>query len=422
MDIKKILHLIPHLGGGVGRFYSNILKESSAQYFHDFLLLEDPIDRRFLPDGSWSILKNHDQLREIIQHYDIIQIDFWNNPYLYKTLRGLDEWPNCRLLLYPHVNGLYAPSYLPSDIALTADRVAFSTEASAYSDAAKSLKGRYIFIPVGGASEFLDLKKKEHPRFQILYVGTANLEKFRPESLRWSIQLYRQLPEIHFVFCTQDSPEHLKCFIPSDCLDGFEFYESVAQIEEFYASSDVFGYPLQPRHYGTGEQVLLEAMASGVVPVVMDNPVERHIVNDGLTGIIARDGEEYKSAIKFLFENRTTLGQLAANCKQEITSNKTAKKTTSKFEMIFDELISGNKKPHSCKFERYSIFELFLMSQGRDAKVFQDLIEGHNLDFCKWRLNRMYVQKHLSKGTIFHWAKCFPDVEEFALIIESMVP
>jgi len=29
-----------------------------------------------------------------------------------------------------------------------------------------------------------------------------------------------------------------------------------------------FAYPLSPRHYGTGEQVLIEAMAFGAVPVV----------------------------------------------------------------------------------------------------------------------------------------------------------
>jgi glycosyltransferase involved in cell wall biosynthesis len=71
----------------------------------------------------------------------------------------------------------------------------------------------------------------------------------------------------------------------------------VDDVAPYLAEIDVFGCPLRPDHYGTCEQVLGEAMAAGVVPVVMDNPCESEIVISGVTGLISHNEKEYVNNI-----------------------------------------------------------------------------------------------------------------------------
>jgi len=48
---------------------------------------------------------------------------------------------------------------------------------------------------------------------------------------------------------------------------------------DFYAGSDIFVYPLRADHYGTGEQVILEALASGLPVVAFNNSAEAAILS-----------------------------------------------------------------------------------------------------------------------------------------------
>jgi phosphatidylinositol alpha 1,6-mannosyltransferase len=64
-------------------------------------------------------------------------------------------------------------------------------------------------------------------------------------------------------------------------------------LAEAYANMDLFIFP---SHTDTFGNVVLEALASGVPAIVTPDGGPAHIVNDGLTGRIARD-EEFSSAI-----------------------------------------------------------------------------------------------------------------------------
>ena len=63
---------------------------------------------------------------------------------------------------------------------------------------------------------------------------------------------------------------------------------------------DIFFYPLQPDHYGTAENALVEAMSLGLMPVVLDNPAEMAIVRDGETGFVARSIERCTALLQTL--------------------------------------------------------------------------------------------------------------------------
>ncbi len=417
-----VLHVIPHLGGGVGRFFSSIIGVSQS-FDHHFLLLEEPQDVRFLPpEAQWGIARDSDELLAAIERADIIQIDFWNHPLLFQVLRDLHRWPKCRLMIYSHISGLYPPAYIPPAVAEVCDLMVFSTYASSCSDAARSVSPRYQVIPeFGGAPEFVGAQRIEHPEFRVLYVGTADPGKFNVAAIGWYVDLCRENPGLRFTFCTQDDSAHLRTLIPESLRSSFFFFEKVRDLGEFYAASDVLGYPLIPRHYGTGEQVLLEAMAAGVVPVVMDNHAERYIVDDGVTGILARDEDDFKAAIKLLQGNRNLLDRMSDQCRAEIRDNKTPERTMSLFEDLYaDFLMTRQKRHHSSSFDNSSVFELFLMSQGPAARLFEGALGQENAEFCRWRLRRSSEQRSTSKGSVRHWARIFCDVKELS-VLEEMV-
>ena len=81
------------------------------------------------------------------------------------------------------------------------------------------------------------------------------------------------------------------------------------------AQLDVLIYLLNPCHYGTAENTLLEAMAMGVVPVVLDNPAERHLVRHGETGLVVAGPGAFAEALRRLAERpdqRRSLGDAAS--------------------------------------------------------------------------------------------------------------
>ena len=84
----KLLHVTPHLGGGVGKAHAALSaalpKEAVEQ---TFLLLEAPRERRYLDQieagGARVIVADGlDQVARLAAKADIVQFEFWNHPRL----------------------------------------------------------------------------------------------------------------------------------------------------------------------------------------------------------------------------------------------------------------------------------------------------------------------------------------------------
>ena len=113
----KILHISAHLGGGVGRFICNTFA-NDGQHDHTFVLLEKPIDIHLLEDNpvNWLAIDELTvPLAEYAEQYDIVQVEFWNHPLLFKFLLS-NPLPNSRVIAYSHVSGLFAPNIIPEAI------------------------------------------------------------------------------------------------------------------------------------------------------------------------------------------------------------------------------------------------------------------------------------------------------------------
>ncbi len=408
-----ILHVAPHLGGGVGRFFKNTFYGDSV-FEHRFALLENPIDVGLLPPvGSWFVIDSHATLMAEIDQADIVQVEFWNHPRLYQFLAQIHTWPKCRIVLYSHVSGLFPPAYLPPAAARIPDRLILATPASIRSDAVSHPQSTFVVIPVfGGADRTIHIQKKSHPGFRVLYLGTADSLKIHPDLISWCLDLQTHDSEIIFTFCTQDDPQLLKNQIPENAAGAFEFYERVEELSDIMSTSDAFGYALHPRHYGTGEQALLEAMGAGLTPVVLDNPVERYIVQHGVTGLVARNGREYKESILFLKQNPEINHSLGKRARHRVMHAMSAETTRRAFHQVYHEMRDATpKKLRENPGIGTSPWEIFLLSQGPDAKIFDDAINAADPfsgKLARWQLSFYANHKSTSKGTITHWSRIFP--------------
>ena len=293
------------------------------------------------------------------------------------------------------------------------DVLILATPASKYTDAALSKNGQYEIIPeFGGASRTENVVRKTHKGFRSAYIGTASYLKVHPNIIKWFCEIHKENNEIAFVFCTQDSSSHLQSQVPRKLKNAFTFYERVDDVGEILSKSDVFGYPLQSRHYGTGEQALLEAMGSGLPTVVLDNPAERYIVDHGRTGIIARSGQEFIESILFLASHPNVAIEMGKNARQKVSTEMSSEVTRSRFHIIYNNLKKKRKRNHSLEINQEpSPWNLFLLSQGRDSSLFREIFKPKNSKlepFLRWQFSLMGRHLLPSKGTLAHWHKYFP--------------
>lgn len=91
------------------------------------------------------------------------------------------------------------------------------------------------------------------------------------------------------------------------------------RLAEAYANMDVF---LFPSHTDTFGNVVQEAMASGVVPVVSASGGPKYIVEEGISGFVAQDESEFAvhTGTLMAFPARLTLMRRAAREKAETAS------------------------------------------------------------------------------------------------------
>lgn len=142
-------------------------------------------------------------------------------------------------------------------------------------------------------------------RLRTLYVGRIAIEK--------SVE---QIPEIVDGLDVEtdlvgDGPERamLQRKISAATFHGYQMGEDLAQI---YANADVFLFPSRTDTFGN---VVLEAMASGLVPIVADAPGPRDYVTHGENALVCSDLRGMREALQQLQARPEWRAQLAANAR-----------------------------------------------------------------------------------------------------------
>jgi glycosyltransferase involved in cell wall biosynthesis len=412
----KILHVTPHLGGGIGKAVAGIVVEaqqSDAGYEHEVLCLCTPEKNQFIDQirkagctlefGSTAQI-----ISEKITKHDIVQLEFWNHP---ATLAALCTYPlpPMRLLVWCHVSGTHFP-IIPTKFLLNANKLLFTSPCSyTTEEVRKAILEGPVNLDVVSSGGGLDLLPQPQPRDASLplrfgYVGSLNFAKLHPDFIACLSKVSDPSFKVRLV-----GDKTNREILEQQCRENnranlLEFGGYTNDIAAELDKLDVMIYLLNPKHYGTAENALIEGMAMGVVPIILNNEAESKIVKNRVTGLCLDNMSELDSAIQWISANRDKHLDMAVRC-QKLTREKYSYKNSLKFlHTFYDDLKNAPQKV--CDFK--SIFGKhpsdWFLSFIRDKSIF---LNDGSVHLPANQNNFYFFEK--TKGSVSHFFDFFPD-------------
>jgi glycosyltransferase involved in cell wall biosynthesis len=303
----KVLNITPHLGGGVGTSIEDYIRQSHSLGVENSIFCLDSciqkpelgsIPTSFIEDVFWG---DRQLLLEEIVMCDVVLVHYWNHPLLTVFLSET-KLPKSKLVFWCHNSGLFEPHIIPNYVASIASKVVFSSAISTnaynfdYLDSVgisrcatvPTVRNLDAFFEIGAA------RVEKKLILNLVYVGTVSKSKMHPDSAL----IFSELSRHGFSVKVVGGPDHEILDAEVRALGGkVEIFGKEKEVLNFYESADLFIYPLRPDHYGTGEQVLLEAMASGLPVVAFNNPAERAILSQFKGSRLVGSVDEFLSSV-----------------------------------------------------------------------------------------------------------------------------
>ncbi|RPH75716.1 glycosyltransferase [bacterium] len=332
----NILHVTPHMGGGIGTVLMGWIDKAIAANDHDHRIVSlDYVNDKAMDWANkkgFPLAGNMAQTNQNLSMLaaDIVLCHFWDHPTLAELFSR--ELPPCRLVFWLHKNTLEAMT-LPVE----PDWVIKTSPVQG--------AGKYIWS-TGDMARFFEIQPKPHKGFNVGYCGTIDYKKIHPNFIKMCREIIKKIPDVHFTFMGDASQEILLSLfqpppLPPFPLSGqhFTFTGKVDDIAPYLAEMDVFGYPLRSDNYGTCEQVLGEAMCAGVVPVVMSNMAEMLIVQAGATSPSA-----YVDTVKALYDFPEQRKLLSDTCRRFAKSLYSIDTMIYQWDEVFESMMKEPKK------------------------------------------------------------------------------
>jgi glycosyltransferase involved in cell wall biosynthesis len=346
--VIRVLHLTAHLGGGVGRALSALCVAAAAAgraTRHDFVTLEAPEKRAFAEritglGGAVHVQPSAARLAELLAAADVVQLEYWNHPATLAALCSLPEGLRMRLVVWSHVSGLHSP-VVPAALVAAAHRFIFTSPCS------PGASDRHPSVDVVASSGGFDHLPETRPRepvpgrpLRMGYAGTLSFSKLHPQ---YAELVAASVPRGAPVRLIGDEASREALEARARAVgrpDLFEFRGYREDVASELGALDVLLYFLNPRHYGTTENALLEAMALGVVPIVLDNPVERLIVRHGETGFVSRTGADVAACVARLATEPELLPRLGAAAAADVRSRFDPARTEAQLDRHYREVMA----------------------------------------------------------------------------------
>ena len=418
---KKVLHITPHLGGGVGKVLLNyfINVKDDLSFEHQALCLD------YANDNAVKIAQNiglvlldkmagkKQQLLKILAKADIVLIHWWNHPLLYDFLVRT-QLPSCRLVIWSHISGFHPPYVFTEKILTYPDIFVFTTpisfkikEVLKLSD--KQKKALRVVWSTGGVEHVKSVKPKKHNGFNIGYIGTVDYAKLHPNFLNICRKI--KIPNVKFIVCGGSGEKKIKKQAKKlGIAEKFDFTGSVSDITKYLSIFDIFGYPLAPYHYGTCDQALQEAMAAGVVPVVFQNRMEKYMVKDGITGIVVKNENDYVHTVQALYKNKTLRNSLSRNAIEYALQNFSVDKMAQEWKIIFKQALAIPKTRKIWNIVKKN-------NEIRASDIFLESLGDYGEDFKSKATEKIKKLAELrswqakTKGTVHHYNYFFSSDE-----------
>lgn len=339
----KVLHILPHLGGGVGTVIIDWMKKIGGKDHHVMCL--DTMNHKgrdaleALGMGfSWN-QRVPDVIKTFMVEADIVLTHFWDHPMLAELFS--EPVPDCRMVFWCHKNFKVPVQYL-----MLPDRFIGTSPVQDHNCIIKDHPYEYIWS-TGNMDRFLAIEPKSHDGFNIGYVGTVDYKKVHAEFLTIHRKIKELIPEARFTIVGENN------LIAAPWTgDGLGFVGKVDDVAPYLAEMDVFAYPLRSDHYGTCEIALGEAMAAGVVPVVMGNIAELEIMkgssfSNAYSSLIAKDEKEFVNHIEFLYRDLKSRTALSSNASKFASWRYSIDNMIQQWDNVFQEMMQKPKEKRS---------------------------------------------------------------------------
>jgi glycosyltransferase involved in cell wall biosynthesis len=398
----KILHITPHLGGGVGKAHAAISAVLPREAQQTFVLLEPARDRRFadaIEAGGAHVITaaGLDHVAELVAAADIVQFEFWNHPRLFECL-ARTAFPAMRCVFWSHISGLAKPVIQPGLID-QAGRFAFTTEASRATPALAMLPARSQpkLAVINSGFGFADVpRRSSHKRApSIAYLGTVDFVKMHPgffdaidglDGGDIQVSVWGEVDPSDPVAARARAMRHP---------ERIRFCGHTPDPAAALSGADIFFYPLQPDHFGTAENALVEAMSLGLVPVVLSNPAEMAIVRHGETGFAARSIAQCTALLQMLLSSPDVRERISLSAARDVAETRTPARSARGFMDLWRALLGESK--------RFSDFRSVVGDRPADWFLATQCLPGQ-----AWRATAPASSQMAAKGVLAHFESVFP--------------
>lgn len=419
----RILHITPHMGGGAGNVIYRLASAGDSGSLHKIFLLEQPVNNHFVSLAQDSGVQvsfkpDRDELCKAMLASDIVVLHWWHHP---KTAELLYTFPDIpvRLVIWTHISNLTVPALSP-DILLEATRVLFTTESSynaycSFLPDEKMLERKTGVVPgSGGLDAFTKPDRKPHNSFNIGYLGFIDFSKLHPDFVSYCKAV--NIPEARFILAG-DAPAKdtiIRQAEEKGMSNPLDFLGYVTDVPNILSEFDVLGCPLAPYHTCTTENAILEAMASEVPPVLINQLTEKFIIEDKKTGLLVSDVEDYGNAMKYLHENPDKRYEMGKNARKYVINKYMYKNILEAFFVNCEAALSEPKRVMQFKGIMGSTpAEWFVSCLGKDKALFEISMRAgigyQTEDIKNGILKCSPLLKGRRKSSILHYESEFPD-------------
>lgn len=422
----EVLHIAAHLGEGVGKAIGGIAL-CDREYEHEVVLLESPKKMAYVEAcrsrGVKVYIEPAPQTFEgLATSADVVVLSWWNHPLAIPVLRKLADLP-IRVVLWCHVNGLYYPVLPPNFVSMfdgcmftspVTQELPYWTEKDReqFGKVGKIVYGLGNFTP---KTQPCKVDYTLNKPLRIGYVGTLDYAKMHPDFMQYCRAVLASGIHAEFIFAGEPSEVLIKDARKLGLEGNVKFLGYRTDIPHLLPEFDIFGYLLNPNNFATTENALLEAMAAGLPVVVSDGSVERAIVNDGVTGLLARNPEDYVGRITALVTDESLRQKLGVRARRTVCAKYSASANLVSFRQAIGNVLQKEKVRHAFhdvigKTEGES-FLVFCPPKARE--IFQRAVACQNENEYKYIKDEARtlgeVFKTDKKGAPLQFLKYFPD-------------
>jgi glycosyltransferase involved in cell wall biosynthesis len=344
-----------------------------------------------------------------VSEADVVQLEWWNHPATIACLCEMRVQP-IRLVVWCHISGLHDP-IIPQKLIEASHRFiltsACSLNAPGVADVATHVGSRLSVVSSGSVPADSVLRRRNGSReMSVGYIGSLNFSKLHPDY-------------VEFLAAVSDSEEFQvriigetlnRSVLETRCREMgrpglLQFTGYVTDVAKELDSIDTLAYLLNPLHYGTAENALLEAMATGIVPIVLNNAAEKEIVSHARTGLIVSSIGEFGEAIQWLRRNPEQRVQMGARASDEVRQRYCSRTMEASLRAKYREAMSEEKKPIAFPRIFGSTPDAWFLSCRSNPEAFDQNIRSMAQSPAR------FAMLERSKGSIFHFLQYFPHCE-----------